>query len=381
MSVTVLVGGQWGDEGKGKVIDLLADSVDMVIRSQGGNNAGHTVVTGGKEHRFHLIPSGILYPKTTCIIGHGVVVDPGAFLRELDELQSGGIPAQNLVISERAHMVMPYHPVLDQLGEEMRGDDRLGTTWRGIGPAYEDKVRRIGFRIGDLQKPAFLEKKLRFVLRLKNETLTRLYGTEPFNEQEILDEYLGYAERIDPYIRDIYPLIQEALTSDKRILLEGAQGVMLDIDLGTYPYVTSSSPTAGGACTGSGIPPSRVTRTVGVFKAYTTRVGYGPFPTELTDLLGDQLREVGVEYGTTTGRARRVGWFDAAVSRYAVATNGIDAMVLTKIDVLDEFETVKICTGYMSKGEYWDHPMANISHLKHVEPIYEEFPGMDGSDA
>ena len=375
MSVTVLVGGQWGDEGKGKVIDLLADSVDVVIRSQGGNNAGHTVVTGGKEHRFHLIPSGILYPKTTCVIGHGVVVDPKAFLQELDELQAGGIPANNLVLSERAHMVMPYHPVLDQLGEEMRGDDRLGTTWRGIGPAYEDKVRRIGFRIGDLQKPAFLEKKLRFVLRLKNETLTRLYGAEPFNEREILDEYLGYAERIDPYIRDIYPLILEALTTDRRILLEGAQGVMLDIDLGTYPYVTSSSPTAGGACTGSGIPPSRITRTVGVFKAYTTRVGYGPFPTELTDLLGDQLREVGAEYGTTTGRARRVGWFDAAVSRYAVATNGIDAMVLTKVDVLDEFETLRICTGYMSKGEYWDHPMANISHLKHVEPIYEEFPG------
>jgi adenylosuccinate synthase len=375
MSVTVLVGGQWGDEGKGKVIDLLADTVDMVIRSQGGNNAGHTVVTGGKEHRFHLIPSGILYPATTCIIGHGVVVDPKAFLQELDELQSGGVLADNLVISERAHMVMPYHPVLDKAGEELRGDDRLGTTWRGIGPAYEDKVRRIGFRIGDLQKPAFLEKKLRFVLRLKNETLTRLYDAEPFNEREILDEYLGYAERIDPYIRDIYPLIQTALTGDQRILLEGAQGVMLDIDLGTYPYVTSSSPTAGGACTGSGIPPSKVTKTVGVFKAYTTRVGYGPFPTELTDALGDQLREVGAEYGTTTGRARRVGWFDAAVSRYAVATNGIDAMVLTKVDVLDEFETLRICTGYMSKGEYWDHPMANISHLKHVDPIYEEFPG------
>ena len=379
MSVTILVGGQWGDEGKGKVIDLLTDRVHMVVRSQGGNNAGHTVVAEGKEHRFHLIPSGILNPATVCVIGHGVVVDPSAFLQELETHQQAGIDTRNLVISERAHMVMPYHPVLDKLGEEMRGDDRLGTTWRGIGPAYEDKVRRIGFRIGDLQKPAFLEKKLRFVLRLKNETLTRLYGAEPFDEHAILDEYLGYAERIDPYIRDIYPIIQEALNAEQRILLEGAQGVMLDIDVGTYPYVTSSAPTAGGACTGSGIPPSRVSRTVGVFKAYTTRVGYGPLPTELTDNLGDQIREVGQEYGTTTGRARRVGWFDAAVGRYAVATNGIDSMVVTKVDVLDAIPSLKICTGYLSKGELWDHPMANISHLKHCEPVYEELPGWQTS--
>ena len=379
MSVTILVGGQWGDEGKGKVIDLLTDRVHMVVRSQGGNNAGHTVVAEGKEHRFHLIPSGILNPATVCVIGHGVVVDPSAFLQELETHQQAGIDTRNLVISERAHMVMPYHPVLDKLGEEMRGDDRLGTTWRGIGPAYEDKVRRIGFRIGDLQKPAFLEKKLRFVLRLKNETLTRLYGAEPFDEHAILDEYLGYAERIDPYIRDIYPIIQEALNAEQRILLEGAQGVMLDIDVGTYPYVTSSAPTAGGACTGSGIPPSRVSRTVGVFKAYTTRVGYGPLPTELHDSLGDQIREVGQEYGTTTGRARRVGWFDAAVGRYAVATNGIDSMVVTKVDVLDAVPSLKICTGYLSKGELWDHPMANISHLKHCEPVYEELPGWQAS--
>jgi adenylosuccinate synthase len=379
MSVTILVGGQWGDEGKGKVIDLLTDRVHMVVRSQGGNNAGHTVVAQGKEHRFHLIPSGILNPETVCVIGHGVVVDPSAFLQELETHQRAGIDTRNLVISERAHMVMPYHTVLDKLGEEMRGDDRLGTTWRGIGPAYEDKVRRIGFRIGDLQKPAFLEKKLRFVLRLKNETLTRLYGAEPFDERAILDEYLGYAERIDPYIRDIYPIIQDALNAEQRILLEGAQGVMLDIDVGTYPYVTSSAPTAGGACTGSGIPPSRVSRTVGVFKAYTTRVGYGPLPTELHDSLGDQIREVGQEYGTTTGRARRVGWFDAAVGRYAVATNGIDSIVVTKVDVLDALPRLKICTGYLSKGELWDHPMANISHLKHCEPVYEELPGWQTS--
>ncbi|TMB91830.1 MAG: adenylosuccinate synthase [Chloroflexi bacterium] len=379
MSVTILVGGQWGDEGKGKVVDLLAESVDMVVRSQGGNNAGHTVVANGREHRFHLIPSGILNPATLCIIGHGVVVDPSAFLQELERHQASGIDTRNLVISERAHMVMPYHPVLDKLGEEMRGDDRLGTTRRGIGPAYEDKVRRIGFRIGDLQKPVFLEKKLRFVLRLKNETLTKLYGAEPFDERAILDEYLGYAERIDPYIRDVYPIIQGALTEGRRILLEGAQGVMLDIDLGTYPYVTSSAPTAGGACTGSGIPPSRITRTVGVFKAYATRVGYGPFPTELDDALGESIRTIGDEFGTTTGRARRIGWFDAAAGRYAVSSNGIDSMVLTKVDVLDNLDAIRICTGYESKGELWDHPMANISHLKHCEPVYEDFPGWQTS--
>ena len=375
MSVTILVGGQWGDEGKGKVIDLLADKVDMVVRSQGGNNAGHTVVVDGREHRFHLIPSGILNPDTVCVIGHGVVVDPNAFLQELEGHQAAGIDTRNLVLSERAHMVMPYHPVLDKLGEEMRGDDRLGTTWRGIGPAYEDKIRRIGFRIGDLQKPVFMEKKLRFVLRLKNETLTKLYGAEPFDETAILEEYLGYAERMDPYIRDIYPIIQSALGENQRVLLEGAQGVMLDIDLGTYPYVTSSAPTAGGACTGSGIPPSRITSTLGVFKAYTTRVGYGPFPTELLDGLGEFIREHGNEYGTTTGRARRVGWFDAAVGRYAVNSNGINSIVLTKVDVLDELDTIRICTGYLSKGEHWDHPMANISHMKHLDPVYEEMPG------
>jgi len=375
MSVTVLVGGQWGDEGKGKVIDLLAASVDTVIRSQGGNNAGHTVVSDGREFKFHLIPSGILSPTTTCIIGHGVVVDPRAFLAELDTVHAQGVSSDNLIVSERAHMVMPWHPRLDQLAEAQRGDDRLGTTWRGIGPTYEDKVRRIGFRIGDLQKPAYLEKKLRFVLPLKNETLTRLYGAEPFDEGEVLDEYLGYAERLDRYIRDIYPIVQDSMRSDARILLEGAQGAMLDLDIGTYPYVTSSSPTAGGACTGSGIPPARISKTVGVFKAYTTRVGYGPLPTELSDHAGDRLREIGAEYGTTTGRARRVGWFDGCVGRYSVNSNGIDSIVLTKLDVLDSFDKIKICTGYLSKGVHWDHPMANISHLKHAEPVYEELPG------
>src|SRR6202035_3918014 len=360
--VTILVGGQWGDEGKGKIIDLLSENANMVIRSQGGNNAGHTVVNAGQEFRFHLIPSGILYPNTTCVIGNGVVLDPRVLLEEMEQVRSRGISIDRLVISDRAHLIMPWHPILDQLEEEQRGDDRLGTTWRGIGPAYADKIRRIGFRAGDLLKPRFLEKKLGFVLnKIKNPILQQLYHVPPLDPQAVLDEYTAYGERLGAYIKDIFPIVHQAVGRNEQILLEGAQGSMLDLDFGTYSYVTSSSPTAGGALTGSGIPPAAVDLTMGVFKAYTTRVGYGPMPTELTDALGDQLREIGAEYGTTTGRARRVGWFDAAVSRYAVATNGIDAMVLTKVDVLDDFETLRICTGYMSKGEYWDHPMANIS--------------------
>jgi adenylosuccinate synthase len=373
--VIIVVGAQWGDEGKGKIVDVLSEKAGMVVRGQGGNNAGHTVVTEDGEFKFQLIPSGILNPGVTCVIGHGVVVDPRVLLKEIEQLRERGIEPDNLVVSERAHLVMSYHPVFDRLEEASRGDDRLGTTWRGIGPTYEDKVRRIGFRVGDLQKPSFLEKKLHFVLRLKNETLTRLYGADAYDERAILDEYIGYAERLDRYIRDIYPIVQGAIARDERILLEGAQGVMLDLDLGTYPYVTSSSPTAGGACTGSGIPPSRISKTVGVFKAYTTRVGYGPFPTELTDGLGEYIREIGAEFGTTTGRARRVGWFDAAVARYSVNTNGIDSIVLTKLDVLDSLDSIKICTGYSWRGEDWDHPMANISHLKHCEPQYVELPG------
>ncbi len=379
--VIILVGGQWGDEGKGKCIDLLSESADLVIRSQGGNNAGHTVVMSGQEFRFHLIPSGILYSDTWCLIGNGVVLDPKALLQEIEHVQGRGVSVDRLVISDRAHMIMPYHPLFDQLEEEARGDDRLGTTWRGIGPAYADKVRRIGFRVGDLQKPKFLAKKLRFVLKLKNQELTKLYDAPPFDEAAILEEYTAYGERLDRFIRDAYPLVQDALARGDRILLEGAQGSMLDLDFGTYPYVTSSSPTAGGALTGSGIAPSRVDVTVGVFKAYTTRVGYGPFPTELLDGQGEFIREVGREYGTTTGRARRVGWFDAVVAKYAVAVNGIQSIALTKLDVLDEVPALKICTGYRSKGRLRDHPMSNISHLKHCEPVYEEMPGWQTSTA
>ncbi|MGH7608574.1 MAG: adenylosuccinate synthase [Candidatus Dormibacteria bacterium] len=375
MGVVICLGGQWGDEGKGKIVDLLAESSQMVIRSQGGNNAGHTVVVDGRTFKFNLIPAGILHASTTCVIGNGVVLDPRVLLGELEELEAQGANLGNLVISDRAHMIMPYHPVLDRLEEGARGDDRLGTTFRGVGPAYSDKVRRIGFRVGDLQKLRFLEKKLNFVLPLKNEVLVRLYRAEPFTVERILEEYTDYARRLDRFIHDPYPLIQGAIAGGERVILEGAQGTMLDLDLGTYPYVTSSYPSAGGALAGAGIGPRHVTRTVGVFKAYTTRVGYGPFPSELLDPLGEYLRERGAEYGTTTGRPRRVGWFDAAVARYSVGVNGIDSIALTKLDVLDELEVVRICTGYRSKGEPRDHPMANISHLKHLQAEYEELPG------
>ena len=381
MPVAILVGGQWGDEGKGKVIDILAGKTDMVIRSQGGNNAGHTVVHDGVTHKFHLIPSGILSPNCLCVIGNGTVLDPRVLLQEIDALADQGIDTNHLVISDRAHMIMPYHPVFDRLEEEARGDDRLGTTYRGIGPAYSDKIRRIGFRIGDLTKPRFMEKKLKFVLRLKNEILRELYDTREFDEKEILDEYTAIGERLNPYIQDIFPMVQDALREDKNILLEGAQGALLDLDFGTYPYVTSSSPTAGGALTGSGIPPREVDMTLGVFKAYTSRVGYGPMPTELLGVEGDLLRELGAEFGTTTGRARRVGWFDGVVANYSALINGVDSVALTKLDILSDYETMKICTGYFHKGELHRHPMSNISHLKHAEPVYEEMPGWGTSIA
>ena len=374
--VIILVGGQWGDEGKGKVIDYLAAKADMVIRSQGGNNAGHTVITEHGEFKFQLIPSGILYPGCKCIIGNGVVVDPIVLLREISQLRERGIEPANLVVSERAHMVMRYHPLFDQLEEEARGDDRLGTTWRGIGPAYADKIRRIGFRIGDLQKEAFMRKKLAYVVgQVKNPILTKLYGKDAYDWESMLEEYMGYAAQLDPYIQDTFPLIQDALDRGSNILLEGAQATMLDLDFGTYPYVTSSNPTAGGALTGSGIPPTKVDLTIGVFKAYTSRVGYGPFPSEILDEVGDQIRERGHEFGTVTGRARRIGWFDSAVARYAARVNGVGCAALMRLDILDDQPLLKICTGYEFRGSRFDHPLANISHYKHCSPIYEEMPG------
>jgi adenylosuccinate synthase len=374
--VIIVVGGQWGDEGKGKVVDFLAERAQMVVRPQGGNNAGHTVVTEEGEFKFQLMPAGILYPDCTNVVGHGVVADPRVLIKEIEQLRERGIEPDNLVISDRAHMVMSYHPIFDQLEEETRGDDRLGTTWRGIGPAYADKVRRIGFRIGDLQKEAFMRKKLAFVVgQIKNPIMTQLYDQQPLHWEQLLAEYLDYARVLDPYIKDTFPIIQSALDGAANILVETAQATMLDLDYGTYPYVTSSNPTAGGACAGSGVPPTRVDLVLGVFKAYTTRVGYGPFPTELTNHVGDQVREKGREFGTVTGRARRVGWFDAAVARYAVRVNGVGSIALMKLDVLDEMESLKICTGYSFRDQVYDHPIANISHLKHCQPMYEEMDG------
>ncbi len=374
--VIILVGGQWGDEGKGKVIDYLAAKADMVIRSQGGNNAGHTVITEHGEFKFQLMPSGILYPDCVCVIGNGVVVDPIVLLREISQLRERGIEPKNLIVSERAHMVMRYHPLFDQLEEEARGDDRLGTTWRGIGPAYADKVRRIGFRIGDLQKEAFMRKKLAYVVgQVKNPILTKLYEHEAYDWSSMVGEYMGYAKQLDPYIKDTFPLIQGALDRKANILLEGAQATMLDLDFGTYPYVTSSNPTAGGALTGSGIPPTKVDLTIGVFKAYTTRVGYGPLPSEVLDEVGDQIRERGHEFGTVTGRPRRIGWFDSAVASYSARVNGIGVAALMRLDILDDQPLLKICTGYDFRGKRYDHPIANISHYKHCKPVYEEMPG------
>ena len=374
--VIAIIGGQWGDEGKGKIIDLLAEKSKLVVRAQGGNNAGHTVVTDDGEFKFQLVPSGILYPGVTCIVGHGVVVDPRVLIKEIHQLRERGLEPDNLVVSERAHMVMSYHPVFDRLEEGSRGDDRLGTTWRGIGPAYGDKVRRVGFRIGDLQKEVFLRKKVGFVVgQVKNPLLTGLYGEEPLDCEGLIQEYLGYARELDRHIKDTFPIVQGALDRREPVLLEGAQATMLDLDAGTYPYVTSSNTTAAGACTGSGVPPTRLDLTVLVLKAYTTRVGYGPMPTELEDRTGELVREWGREFGTVTGRPRRVGWFDGAVARYAAKLNGAGAIALTKLDVLDELDQIGISTGYEFRGERHDHPMANISWLKHCTPVVEKLPG------
>jgi adenylosuccinate synthase len=376
--VIAVIGGQWGDEGKGKIIDLLSEKSDMVIRAQGGNNAGHTVVTADGEFKFQLMPSGILYPHVTSVIGHGVVVDPRVVLKELEQLCEQGVDNVHLVISERAHMVMSYHPEFDRLEEQARGDDRLGTTWRGIGPAYADKVRRIGFRIGDLQKEAFLRKKVHFVVgQIKNPQMEQVYGEASIDCEELVTEYLGYARRLDPYIQDTFPVVQDALDRGDRVLLEGAQATMLDLDYGTYPYVTSSNPVSAGACVGAGVPPTKLDLCLVVLKAYTTRVGYGPFPTELENEVGDQIRERGNEFGTNTGRARRIGWFDGPVARYASRVNGAGAISLTKLDILEELPELQLCSAYEFRGKLHDHPMANISWLKHCRPVLETMPGWE----
>jgi adenylosuccinate synthase len=378
MPAIVLIGAQWGDEGKGKATDLLGDRVDYVVKFNGGNNAGHTVVNERGAFKLHVVPSGIFDPTTVNVIGSGVVVDPEVLIKELDDLQAQQISTAKLFISERAHVIMPYHVLQDRYEETLRGDHKIGTTGRGVGPAYADKMSRTGIRLGDLLHEETLLSRLRQVLESKNKLLTAIYNVPPLSLHETYLRFLAFGRRLADHVADTYPIIQRALEKDVAILLEGAQGALLDLDHGTYPYVTSSPPGAAGACQGAGIGPTSVNSVVGVFKAYNTRVGEGPFPTEVSGQAADVLLQLGkpwAEVGTTTGRLRRVGWFDAVLARYAARINGIDTMVITKLDVLDTLARIKVCTGYRLHDTELEHPPANITVLGQVEPIYEELPG------
>jgi adenylosuccinate synthase len=376
MPAIVLIGAQWGDEGKGKVTDLLGGRVDYVVRYSGGNNAGHTVITpDGQKYALHLMPSGALSPNAAIVIGNGVVVDPKVLLTEIDGLTERGVDVSRLLISGDAHLIMPHHRALDRVVERYLGSSRIGTTGRGIGPAYGDKVARMGIRIQDLLDPGILRKKLELVLRERNQVLFKLYNRKAIDAEAVVEEYLTYAERMRPYIADTRSILWGALDRGEIVLLEGAQATMLDMDHGTYPFVTSSNPTSGGACVGAGIPPTAITQVIGVTKAYTTRVGSGPFPTELFDENGTHLRKVGAEYGTTTGRERRCGWFDAVVGRYATRVNGITDLVVTKLDVMSGLDKVPICVAYEVDGERVDEMPMTQTAFHHATPIYEELDG------
>jgi adenylosuccinate synthase len=375
MSTVVVVGTQWGDEGKGKITDFLAEKAEVVARYQGGNNAGHTILIDNRKYKLHLIPSGIFYKDKICVLGNGMVIHPSALIDEIRYIQENGFSTDNLRISDRAHIIMPYHLLLDSLEEDRKGADKIGTTRKGIGPCYMDKAARSGIRMVDLMDADIFETKLRRLVAEKNRMFEQVYGVEGLDADAILQEYLGYAEVIRPYVTDTSVVLNDAIDAGKKVLFEGAQGVMLDIDQGTYPFVTSSNPTAGGVCIGSGVGPSRINQVIGVAKAYTTRVGDGPFPTELKDEIGDRIRETGNEYGTTTGRPRRVGWFDSVVVRHARRVSGITGLSLNSIDVLTGLPTVKICTGYRYRGEVIEHYPASLKVLAECEPIYEELPG------
>jgi len=371
----IIVGAQWGDEGKAKVVDYLTEDADYVIRFQGGANAGHTVEVGDQKFVFHLLPSGLMHPDKVCIIGNGVVLDPEQLLHEIEEVRVKGIDAQGrLWLSEAAQVVLPTHKILDQLKEKAAGKDAIGTTGRGIGPAYYDKVNRTGIRVGDLLEDG-LREKLERTLAVHNEIITRLYNSAPVSVDTIYTEYRALGERLRPYIKDCVPLLSQALKQNKSLLFEGAQGTILDVDHGTYPFVTSSNTVAGAACTGSGVGPTAVQQVIGVVKAYTTRVGNGPFPTEISGGLGAELRRIGNEYGATTGRERRCGWFDAVVVRRAAMVNGLTHLAVTKLDVLDTFEELKLCVAYQLNGERVEHFPVSIARLEQVEPIYETMPG------
>ncbi|MBM7653814.1 adenylosuccinate synthase [Neobacillus cucumis] len=375
MSSVVVVGTQWGDEGKGKITDFLSENAEVIARYQGGNNAGHTIKFNGETYKLHLIPSGIFNKDKISVIGNGMVVDPKALVAELAYLHEKGVTTDNLRISNRAHVILPYHLKLDEVEELRKGDNKIGTTKKGIGPAYMDKAARVGIRIADLLDREIFEEKLEQNLAEKNRLFERIYETEGFKKEDILDEYFEYGQQIEKYVCDTSVVLNDALDEGKRVLFEGAQGVMLDIDQGTYPFVTSSNPVAGGVTIGSGVGPSKITHVVGVCKAYTSRVGDGPFPTELNNEIGNRIREVGREYGTTTGRPRRVGWFDSVVVRHARRVSGLTDLSLNSIDVLTGIETLKICTAYRYNDKVITEYPANLRILSQCEPIYEELPG------
>jgi adenylosuccinate synthase len=378
MPANIVIGTQWGDEGKGKIIDILASRAEVVVRSQGGNNAGHTVVNNGQTYKLHLVPSGILYPGTACLIGAGVVLDPKDFISELDNLHARGISTDNLKIDPRAHVVMPWHIVLDGLSEKFRGNSDIGTTKRGIGPTYMDKYERCGIRMYDLTHPEVFAQKARSTGALKNKIITAVYGGEAIDLDAVIQEYTEYGKRLLPYLADVSVLTYEADKAGKTILFEGAQATLLDIDFGTYPYVTSSHPLSAGVCVGTGVGPRMISNIIGVAKAYTTRVGKGPFPTELNDEIGEKIRNVGGEFGTTTGRPRRTGWFDAVIVRHSVRVNGLDGLAINKLDTLSGLDTLKICTAYkMADGTITRNLPPTLEELAGCTPIYEEAEGFD----
>jgi adenylosuccinate synthase len=378
MSGTALVGIQWGDEGKGKVTDLLAEHTHYVVRYQGGNNAGHTIVVGDEKYALHLVPTGILYEHCTPVIGPGVVIDPGVLLDEMTALTQRGIDPSSLKISGNAHVIMPYHLELDKVTERFLGRNRLGTTKRGIGPAYADKAARIGIRMQDLLEEKIFSTKLKVALKEKNLVLTRVFGRLPVDETEIREQYIEYGERLRSYITDTALLVQQALDKGENVLFEGAQATMLDLDHGTYPFVTSSNPIAGGACAGAGVGPRDIERIIGITKSYCTRVGSGPFPSEADPADAEVLVEAGGEYGTTTGRKRRCGWFDAVAGRYAARLNTLTELVVTKLDVLSSFESIKVCTAYRYEGERYEEFPPHQTIFNKCTPVYEEFPGWGG---
>ncbi|MFI6576716.1 adenylosuccinate synthase [Nocardiopsis sp. NPDC050513] len=377
MPAITLVGAQWGDEGKGKATDLVGDRVDYVVRYQGGNNAGHTVVIGDQKYALHLLPSGILSPNVVPVIANGVVIDPGVLLEELEGLNARGVDTSRLLISSNAHLIMPYHRALDKVSERFLGKSRIGTTGRGIGPTYADKVSRQGVRVQDMFDPKILRKKIELSLNDKNQLLTKVFNRRGLEVEPIVEEYLGYAERLRPFVADTSLILNRALDEGKTVYLEGSQGTLLDIDHGTYPFVTSSSPTAGGAAAGAGIGPTRITKVVGILKAYTTRVGSGPFPTELHDEQGQWLRTQGGEYGVTTGRDRRCGWFDAPIARYATRVNGITDFFLTKLDVLTGLDRIPVCVAYDVEGVRHDEIPMTQTDFHHAVPVYEYLDGWD----